>query len=168
MPEAPREVDHSLPAVERVEHHRKAAKALLRAARAGESDAVSRLRDALGDVPDELRLADAQRAIAREHGHRSWAAFRRDLERQVDAPVRSVARLGPFDPAGFEQGAARLLRMLAGGDQRALARLRAHVPRLAELGDAALSQRATIADARLVIAREYGFPPWRKRLVGLR
>jgi hypothetical protein len=80
MPEAPREVDHTLPAVERVEHHRKPAKELLRAARAGQAEAVSRVRDALGDLPDEPRLADAQRAIAREHGHRSWAAFRRDLE----------------------------------------------------------------------------------------
>ena len=165
---APREVDHTLPAVERVEHHRKDAKELLRAARAGESDAVSRLRHALGNVPGELRLADAQRAIAREHGHASWAAFRRDLERQADEPARSVARLGPVDPARFEQGAARLLRMLNGGDHRALERLRAHVPRLAELGDPALRQRATLADARLVIAREYGFPTWRRLLEGLR
>jgi hypothetical protein len=64
---------------------------LLRAARAGRLDAVSRLRDALGDVPDELRLADAQRAIAREHGHRSWAAFRRNLEQQADERVHSVS-----------------------------------------------------------------------------
>jgi hypothetical protein len=156
MPGAPREVDHTLPAVERVEHHRKAAKELLRAARAGQVDAVSRLREALGGLPDGLRLADAQRAIAREHGHRSWAAFRRDLEEQAGEPARSVARLGPVDPGRFEQGAARLLRTLASGDQRALCRSRAHVPRLAGLGDAALSQQMTIADARLVIAREYG------------
>lgn len=167
MPEAPRELDHSLPAVERVEHHRKAAKDLLRAARAGQSDALARLRDALGDVPDEPRLADAQRAIAREHGHRSWAAFRRDLERQTGALVRSVARLGPADAARFEHGAALLLRKLDDEDQRALDRLRAHVPRLAELADAAQHERATIADARLVIAREYGFPTWRKLLTGL-
>ena len=168
MPGAPREVDHTLPAVERVEHHRKSAKELLRAARAGQVDALSRLRGALGDLPGELRLADAQRAIAREHGHASWASFRRDLERQVDEPVRSVARLGPVDPARFEQAANRLLRTLASGDTRARERLRAHVPRLARLDDSALSSRATIADARLVIAREYGFPTWRKLLAGLR
>ena len=167
MPGAPREVDHTLPAVERVEHHRKSAKELLRAARAGQVDALSRLRGALGDLPGELRLADAQRAIAREHGHVSWASFRRDLERQVDEPVRSVARLGPVDPARFEQAANRLLRTLASGDTRARERLRAHVPRLARLDDSALSSRATIADARLVIAREYGFPTWRKLLAGL-
>ncbi len=58
--------------------------------------------------------------------------------------------------------------MLAGGDQRARDRLRAHVPRLAGLDDGALSQRVTIDDARLVIAREYGFPAWRRLLEGLR
>jgi hypothetical protein len=165
---APREVDHTLPVVERVEYHRKAAKELLRAARAGQLDAVERLRDALGNVPGQLRLADAQRAIAREHGHRSWAAFRRDLERQADEPVCSVARLGPVDPACLELRADRLLRVLAGGGEAALRRLRAQVPRLAGLDDVALSQRATVADARLVIAREYGFPTWRKLIEGLR
>ena len=60
------------------------------------------------------------------------------------------------------------MRMLRSGDQRALDRLRAHVPRLAGLDDTDLRQRAAIADARLVIAREYGFPTWRKLLTGAR
>lgn len=68
MSGAPREVDHTLPAVERVEYQRKVAKELLRAARAGDPDALSRLGDVLGDVSGEWRLADAQRAIAQEHG----------------------------------------------------------------------------------------------------
>ena len=160
MPGAPREVHHSLPAVERMEYHRKAAKDLLRAARAGHADAVGRLREAIGQVPGELRLADAQRAIAREHGHSSWAAFRRDIERQSSEPERSVARIGPVAPERFEERAAALLRELDSGDARARRRLRAHVPRLAELNDITLGERATIADARLVIAREYGFPTW--------
>jgi Ankyrin repeats (many copies) len=168
MPQAPREVDHSLPVVEQVEHHRKAAKDLLRAARAGRADAVGRLQEALGDSHGELRLADAQRAIAREHGHASWAAFRRDIERQAEEPERSVARIGPGTPEPHEEGARTLLRMLAGGDERARRRVRAHVPRLATLDDAALSERATIADTRLVIAREYGFPTWRGLVDGLR
>jgi Ankyrin repeats (3 copies) len=168
MPEAPREVDHTLPGVERVDHHRKSAKELLRAARAGEPDAVARLHEALGDAPERLRLADAQRAIAREHGHASWAAFRKDIERQPDEPVRSVARLGPVPAARFEWSANRLLRTLAEGDEQALRRIRAHVPRLAPFGDTAVRQRATIADARLVVAREYGFPTWRGLLEGLR
>jgi len=168
MPEAPREVDHSLPVVERVEHHRKAAKELLRVARTGDDDALSRLREALGRLPAELRLADVQRAIEREHGHASWAAFRRDIERQAGEPERSVARIGPGTPERYEQRATTLLRKLAGGDEQARRRVRAHVPRLAALNDAALSERATIGDARLVIAREYGFPTWRGLVDGLR
>ena len=115
-----------------------------------------------------MRLADAQRAIAREHGHASWASFRRDIERQAGEPVRLVGRLGPAPAARFERTANKLLRMLADDDQRAFRRVRAHVPRLARVGDTALKQRATIADARLVIAREYGFPTWRGLLEGLR
>ena len=168
MPQTPREVHHSLPVVERVEHHRKAAKELLRATRSGQVDAVARLQEALGGLPGEPRLADAQRAIAREHGHSSWAAFRRDIERQATEPERSVARIGPATPEHFEKGAATLMRELAGGDARSRRRLRAHVPRLAALNDTALGQRATIADARLVIAREYGFPTWRRLVEGLR
>lgn len=165
---APREVHHSLPAVERVEHHRKAAKELLRAARAGRADAVARLQDALGQLPGELRLADAQRAIAREHGHSSWAAFRRDIERQAGEPERTVARIGPRTPARYEEAARSLLRGLVSGDERARRRVRAHVRRLVAVNDAVLVERATIADARLVIAREYGFPTWRGLVEGLR
>jgi hypothetical protein len=146
MPGAPRELDHSLPPVERVEHHRKAAKELLRAARAGQADAIGRLRDALGPLPAEVRLADAQGAIAREHGHASWAAFRRDIERQVVEPLRPVARLGPVDPARFEGAAAALLRRLVVGDEQARQRLRAHVLRFPALSSAALRNRATIAN----------------------
>jgi hypothetical protein len=168
MPEAPREAHHTVPAVERVEHHRKAAKELLRAARAGEPAALDRLLDALGSIPRELRLADAQRAIAREHGHASWAAFRRDIEGHADAPGRSVARIGPGTPAPYEQAADALLRMLADGREPERRRLRARVPRLAAVDDAALAVRATIADARLVVARECGFPTWRGLIGGLR
>src|SRR4051812_4376099 len=163
-----RERHHTLPAVERVEYHRKAAKDLLRAVGAGEPAAVARLRDALGRVPTEPRLADAQRAIAREHGHGSWAAFRRDVESGADEPARAVARIGPGTPERYARGAEALLRGLAAGDEPARRRLRAHVARLAELDDAALAQRATAADARLVVAREYGFLTWPALVAGLR
>lgn len=168
MPEEPREVDHSLPGVERVEHHRKAAKDLLRNARAGRPDALERFQEALGRLPDRLRLADAQRVIAREHGLGSWAEFRRDIERRANDPARSVARIGPSSPERYDNSARRLLRMLAGGESPARRRVRAHVPRLATLSDAALVERVTIGDARLVIARESGFPTWRRLVDGLR
>jgi ATP-dependent Clp protease adapter protein ClpS/tetratricopeptide (TPR) repeat protein len=54
-----------------------------------------------------------------------------------------------------------LLRALRSGDDNAIARLRSHHPRFAELTPNAL--RATdvkLNDAQWVIAREYGFPSW--------
>lgn len=167
MPEKPREVHHSLPAAERVEYHRKAAKALLGSLRVGDPVAIRRVREALGPVPADPRLADAQRAIAREHGHASWAAFRRDIEAQADQPTRSVARIGPGRPERYDDAARALLSAFADGDERAGHRLRAHVPRLAGLDDAALVDRTTIADARLVVAREYGFPTWQGLVEGV-
>src|SRR5689334_6205245 len=165
MSESPREVHHTLPPAERVDYHRKAAKQLLAALRGGDAEATGRVRDALGLMPDEPRLADAQRAIAREHGHASWAGFRRDLERQPEEPMRSVARIGPGTPERYERAARALLQSLADGDERAGRRVRAHVPRLAR-GE--LVARTTLADARLVVAREYGFPTWRALVDGLR
>jgi hypothetical protein len=164
--ESRRELHHTLPASELVEYHRKAAKELLRAVRASDAAAQRRMRDALGSVPAEPRLADAQRAIAREHGHGSWGAFRREIERQAEASTRSVARIGPGAPERYEQRAAALLASLEAGDERAVRRLRAHVPRLAGKPD--LAGQTTIADARLVIAREYGFPTWHGLTEGLR
>ena len=99
MAQAPRDVDHSQPVVERLDYHRKAAKDLLDALRADDPGARDRLAEALGSVPNKARLAEAQRAIAREHGYASWAAFRDAIARQADQPARSVARIGPEDPA---------------------------------------------------------------------
>jgi hypothetical protein len=159
---------HTLPARERIEFHRKAAKELLRSVCAGDPAALARVREALGSVPAEPRLADAQRAIAREHGHASWAAFRRDVESPEGEPARPVGRIGPGTPERYARAARALLDGLASGDERARRRLRAHVPRLARLDDAALRARASEADARLVIAREYGFPTWQGLVAGLR
>ena len=127
-----------------------------------------RLHEALGGTPAEPRLADAQRAIAREHGHATWAAFSRELARQADVPGRAVGRIGPVGSERYDEAAATLLRMLAGGSEPARRRLRAYVPRLAGLADGALAERASTADARLVVAREHGFPSWRALVEGLR
>ena len=88
-----------------LDQQRKLAKELLRAARAGATDALARLRAVRTDAgePDrQLKLADAQLAIAREAGFPSWpklvaAMKERDLEAFRDAVGRRdaprVARL---------------------------------------------------------------------------
>ena len=122
MPEAPGEVDHTLPAVERIEHHRKAAKELLRAARAGQAEAVSRLRDALGDVPDEPRLADAQRAIARKYGFPTL--------RKLLTGVREEA-LAWRNSSEHGEPVAAALDAIRAGDASSLRRLLVVYPELA-------------------------------------
>src|SRR5262245_13719789 len=72
-----------------LEQQRKRAKDLLKAARAGEADALARLASVQAG-PAALRLADAQRAIARENGFASWPklvshAAERDRERFIEA-----------------------------------------------------------------------------------
>jgi ankyrin repeat protein len=59
-----------------LEQLRKQAKELVRAARAGDPDALARL----GDLP--VRLASAQLVLARDHGHASWPALVRVVVEQ--------------------------------------------------------------------------------------
>jgi ankyrin repeat protein len=58
-----------------LEQARKRAKELLRRARAGDEDALARLRS-----DREPRLADAQLAVARELGFTSWPALKHEVE----------------------------------------------------------------------------------------
>jgi GNAT superfamily N-acetyltransferase len=88
---------------------RREAKALLRAARAGDAEALARMR------PDrEPRLADAQRAVARELGEPSWPALVRRVETQVATGVDD------------------LLRMVFAGEHHAALSLAGERPQLAE------------------------------------
>jgi hypothetical protein len=95
---------------------RREAKALVRAARAGDSHALAWMR------PDrEPRLADAQRAVARELGEPSWPALVRRVEAEdaggVDELLRAVF-------AGERHAALGL----AGERPRVVERLRAAQP----------------------------------------
>ncbi len=70
-----------LPAVPNLEHLKKQAKTLLSDFRSGKPQAAERLR--LQDLPrtdDEIRLADAQRAIAREYGFQSWSSLKEHVD----------------------------------------------------------------------------------------
>ena len=61
------------------------------------------------------------------------------------------------------RGPIRLLTELRRGDPGALQRLRAYVPRYAAATDASTAE---LRDARLIIARELGFPTWRELVEG--
>lgn len=68
-----------LPAVPNLEHLKKQAKALLRDYQQSSADAVERLRP-LVTAEGEVKLADAQRAIAREYGFASWRRLKEHVE----------------------------------------------------------------------------------------
>ncbi|MBP2323108.1 ankyrin repeat protein [Kibdelosporangium banguiense] len=64
-----------------IDNFRRQARALQRAARAGEPDALTRLdRQHPGAVPDDLQLSVAQLVVAREYGFASWPRLTQYLE----------------------------------------------------------------------------------------
>ena len=94
-----------LPARPSLDHLRRQARDLLRAARAGDTTAVGRIRA----VADALTLASAQLAVAREYGF----ASRTRLRDEVTARTASLARQAEaFCEASIRDGTGRAARML--------------------------------------------------------
>ena len=74
-----------LPANPSLDHLRRQARDLLRAARVGDTTAAGRIRA----VADALTLASAQLAVAREYGFASWTRLRDEVTARTRAwPVR--------------------------------------------------------------------------------
>jgi hypothetical protein len=80
-----------------LEHCRKDAKALVRAVRAGDPEAVVRAREVLG-TRDRFQLSDAQHVVAVESGYRTWPELKRALEERVVTFVDSGLEYRPGDP----------------------------------------------------------------------
>ena len=153
-----------LPAHPDLEYYRKQAKHLLRSYEAGDAAARARAAEVLGDrAAGRFLLSDAQFVLAQEHGFRTWAEFRADIQSQRTTGDRPVSRLWGRGAGDYASWADGLLTELRRGDPGALQRLRAYVPRYAAATDAATAE---LRDARLVIARELGFPTWRELVEG--
>jgi uncharacterized protein len=95
---------------------RKAARRWLKALRANDQDASTRLSRAMANVPASPVLRDVQHALAREHGHDSWLDLKRALE------TRNPGRPSP-DVELLQRLAADFLRAYQTGDSGALTRL---------------------------------------------
>jgi hypothetical protein len=145
---------HELPERLDLDWYRAQARALLRSYRNGEQDAGDRVLEALGARPI-VKLADTQRTIAREHGFARWADFKRWIE--AHSPEPPVGRIGRQPIEVYQRRAEELVEQARRGDVDALRRVRAHVPRLSQFSGGELD----LLDARIVVAREYGFPTWR-------
>ena len=95
-----------LPAKPSLDHLRRQARDLLRAAQAGDAAAAGRIRA----VSDALTLASAQLAVAREYGFASWPRLRDE----VAARTASLAQLADaFCEASIRDSTGRAARMLA-------------------------------------------------------
>lgn len=116
-----------LPARANLEHLKKQAKELLRAAQSGDADALARLRtqaDRAADAP--LKLADAQHAVAREYGFPTWRAMREHVEARATPadPLEALALAVTADDVGRARSllartpalARRLEEPMPGGD----------------------------------------------------
>jgi hypothetical protein len=157
----PRERHHELSARLDVDYYRKQAKDLLRAHGAGDAEARSRAAEVLGSEHSRFLLTDAQFVVASEHGFRSWADFKRNVEAETE-PARPVGRIGVGDESAYEPLARDAVAAIFTGDMSVVRRLRAHVPRYADVPETHLAgTEVPLRDARLLIAREHGFPTWR-------
>jgi Ankyrin repeats (3 copies) len=153
-----------LPAHPDLEYYRKQAKHLQRSYEAGDAAARDRAAEVLGDrAAGRFLLSDAQFVLAQEHGFRTWAEFRADIQSRSTTGDRPVSRLWGSGSGDYASRADTLLTELRRGDPGALRRLRAYVPRCAAATDASTAE---LRDARLIIARELGFPTWRELVEG--
>jgi hypothetical protein len=81
-----------------MEYHRKQAKALVRAFRAGEREAVERAEAVLGErARERFQLSDAQHVVAREQGYPAWPELLR-VEDREETVVETGVRYGDGEP----------------------------------------------------------------------
>ena len=142
-----------LPAAPSLEQLRKQAKDLVRERKAG---------------PEPLKLSEAQREVARDYGFASWPRLKAYVER-VSAHGPGLAHAFVDDVGYYEDRAEGLRSVVASGLENGIVVVRAHHPALADASDADI-RAISIADARLVLAREHGFASWdgfRRHVEGL-
>ena len=153
-------------AVLNLEQQKKQARELLRAIRAGEGEALNRLRgqhrrwDGADDATLRLQVAlhDAQFVIAREQGFASWTKLKAYAEPASNA---RHSRLFVIDMQWMSERVHGLLRTRRSAGPAALEQIREWHPRFAGCSDQEiLAAPFTEADAQLVYAREHGFDTW--------
>jgi ankyrin repeat protein len=150
-----------------LEQQRRRARELLQAARQGDAAALARLRQhhplLAGSSDAELlgtRLAlhHAQLVIAREEGFASWPRLRAEAERRLD-----LRRSQPIerDLSWYEDRARGLVSAHQAGLVNAFEPIRQWHPRFRQASDEEVGRAPfSLADARLVYARQHGSPDW--------
>lgn len=152
-----------LPSRPSLEYARKEAKTLLRDFRSGTPAAVERAARQGAHPgaarPTEVRLADAQLVVAREHGFASWARLSRYLA-EVERQQRGYMQLH-FEPRFYELQAVNLIAGHRARSTTACRILAAYVPRFyGETVESVFASDPTEDEARLAVARLHGAPSW--------
>lgn len=152
-----------LPSRPSLEYARKEAKTLLRDFRSGTPAAVERAQRQGAHPrvtrPTEVRLADAQLVVAREHGFASWARLSRYLA-EVERQQRGYMQLHG-EPRFHELQAVNLIARHRARSISAGRILAAYVPRFyGETVESVFASDPTEDEARLAVARLHGAPSW--------
>jgi ankyrin repeat protein len=149
-----------------LEQQKKQARELLRAIRAGNEDAISRLRrhhshwTTLDEatVRQLAALHDTQFVLAREQGFASWPKLKAYAEPSSHS---RHTRLYVADVVWITDRVHGLLRTRQSAGPAALEQIREWHPRFVDWTDEEIRQAPfTEEDARLVYAREHGFETW--------
>lgn len=149
-----------------LEQQKKQARELLRAIRAGNEEALARLRrqhrrwSGLDDaaVRQQVALHDTQFVLAREQGFASWTRLKAYVEPGVGT---RHTRLFVADVNWIHDRVRGLVRTRLSAGPAALEQIREWHPRFAEMTDEEIRQAPfSEEDARLVYAREHGFETW--------
>jgi len=149
-----------------LEQQKKQARELLRALRAGNQEALTRLRarhlrwagvdDA--SARQDAALHDAQFVIAREQGFASWPKLKAYAE---PSPYVRHTRLFVADVHWIADRVHGLVRTRQSAGPAALEQIRTWHPRFEGCSDEEIRQAPfTVEDARLVYAKEHGFDSW--------
>lgn len=151
-----------------LEQQKKQARELLRALRAGDAEAIARLkrfhtRWAGVDEATIRQLAalhDAQFVLAREQGFASWPKLKAYAQPETDS---RHTRLFVADVEWIADRARGLVTTRLSAGPAALEQIREWHPRFADASDDDIRSAAfTEEDARLVYAREHGFSTWQE------
>jgi hypothetical protein len=149
-----------LPASPSLEQLRRQAKELLRAHRDGDGEAVRRFRAVASRAAG---LADAQFVIAREYGFENWPALKHHLEVERPNSIERYEALARDLVAAYQGDAPAAARLSSTFRVEATVdRIRDSVPKRLEAlrGASSANSNLAIEDARLLIARQYGFDNW--------
>jgi len=149
-----------------LEQQKKQARELLHAVRAGNNDALVRLRSQNrrwanvddGGARQDVALHDAQFVIAREQGFSSWTKLKAYAE---PSPYLRHTRLFVPDVQWINDRARGLLRTRQSAGPAALEQIRTWYPRFEACSDEEILQAPfTEEDAKIVYAKEHGFDTW--------